>query len=229
MNLQLISNYCWYNWSKEILQRAAQTFADASLKNVRVLVVFPWHKTFVFQFCLFMSTRNSVQIKRQGLCASLILRIETLASETWHGICYFTSVYVVDRLVVSSVLRYLSSSAHGLTECELLDALSCNNEACEAALQATLNDNERKLRLLRFPYSIWYNVRVELGTWGSVDSVASLFSWAINLYNASYRGFSCIFRTSCSYVTFKTFSFSQMPQLKAILPKVGKTCVSSGR
>jgi len=76
---------------------------------------------------------------------------------------------VCGRTPVSAALRYLASSVGGLTELELMDVLSCNDDAVTAAMSSydVADDGSRTSQSrqpCRFPYRLWYDVRKELGT-----------------------------------------------------------------
>jgi len=67
---------------------------------------------------------------------------------------------------VAAALRYLASSVRGLTETELLDLLSCNDDAVTAVMSCEVTEDTRALHLrqpCRFPYQLWYDIRHELG------------------------------------------------------------------
>jgi len=73
---------------------------------------------------------------------------------------------VLCRTPVAAALRYLASSVRGLTELELLDLLSCNNDAVTAAMTYDFNDETKATQsrlLCRFPSRLWYDIRRELG------------------------------------------------------------------
>ena len=53
--------------------------------------------------------------------------------------------------------RYICAAHHGLTEAELLDLLSCNDE-----LMATIYKDDFP-RIVRFPYRYWSAIRIDLG------------------------------------------------------------------
>ena len=53
-------------------------------------------------------------------------------------------------------LRYLTAAHSGLTECELLDVLSCN----DALLRLLLPQGAGELR---YPYPLWHDIRTQLG------------------------------------------------------------------
>jgi len=84
---------------------------------------------------------------------------------------------VCRRTPVAAALRYLASSVRGLTELELLDLLSCNDDAVTAAVSCDVTDDNRtttsQSRLLcRFPCRLWYDIRNELGTYPPPSPVA---------------------------------------------------------
>lgn len=60
------------------------------------------------------------------------------------------------RCVVKAVCNYITLSKDGLTEMEILDLLSCNNEVL-------LNVYETLPTIMRFPYTIWASLRLALG------------------------------------------------------------------
>lgn len=67
---------------------------------------------------------------------------------------------------MAAALRYLASSVRGLTELELLDLLSCNNDAVSAAMMYDFTDDSKAAQspqLCRFPCRLWYDIRQELG------------------------------------------------------------------
>ena len=76
---------------------------------------------------------------------------------------------------MAAALRYLASSVRGLTELELLDLLSCNDDAVIAAMTCDVADDNRtsqqSRQLCRFPYRLWYDIRKELGTHRSLSLV----------------------------------------------------------
>ena len=79
------------------------------------------------------------------------------------------------RTPVAAALRYLASSVRGLTELELLDLLSCNDDAVTAAMSQDVVDDSRtsqsQSRLLcRFPHRLWHDMRSELGTYRTTCS-----------------------------------------------------------
>jgi len=68
---------------------------------------------------------------------------------------------------VAAALRYLASSVRGLTELELLDLLSCNDDAITAATTYDVADDtkpQQSRQPCRFPYRLWFDIRQELGT-----------------------------------------------------------------
>ncbi|ELT96993.1 hypothetical protein CAPTEDRAFT_26022, partial [Capitella teleta] len=67
---------------------------------------------------------------------------------------------IYGETVTSRMLRYLCSAHHGLSEMELLDLLSCNNDV----IQEVLTPLELQAGLIRFPASIWLHVRKLLGS-----------------------------------------------------------------
>ena len=70
------------------------------------------------------------------------------------------------RTQVAAALRYLASSVRGLTELELLDLLSCNDDAVAAAMTYDFTDDTKpsqSRQLCRFPHQLWYDLRQELG------------------------------------------------------------------
>jgi len=74
---------------------------------------------------------------------------------------------------VAAALRYLASSVRGLTELELLDLLSCNDDAVTAAMSQDVVDDSRtsqsQSRLLcRFPHRLWHDMRSALGTYRTI-------------------------------------------------------------
>jgi len=71
------------------------------------------------------------------------------------------------RKPVSAALRYLASSVRGLTELELLDLLSCNDDAVTSVMSSDVTDDFRtsqSRQLCRFPHRLWCDIREELGT-----------------------------------------------------------------
>ena len=67
---------------------------------------------------------------------------------------------------MSAALRYLASSVRGLTELELLDLLSCNDDMLTAVMTYDVTDDSKVLQsrqTCRFPYQLWYDIRHELG------------------------------------------------------------------
>lgn len=65
------------------------------------------------------------------------------------------SIYGKD--IIGHIMRYLTSSYKGITELELLDILSCNNDIMLSVLSLD------SLSFLRFPLDIWNEIRSELG------------------------------------------------------------------
>ena len=61
-------------------------------------------------------------------------------------------------LMIGQIARYISSASSGLSESELLDVLSCNTEALQLAGQT-----DRAAPVLRFPFSLWQEIRQDLG------------------------------------------------------------------
>ena len=61
------------------------------------------------------------------------------------------------KKLVGIVISYLVSGYHGLSENELLDVLSCNNEAL------LLSFSRDMPCVLRFPISIWQEMYQHLG------------------------------------------------------------------
>ena len=61
------------------------------------------------------------------------------------------------EMVVSTIARYLSSARCGLTEMEMLDLLSCNNDVLLALYQSQMPF------VLRFPHLLWMKIRSDLG------------------------------------------------------------------
>jgi len=67
---------------------------------------------------------------------------------------------------VAAALRYLASSVRGLTELELLDLLSCNDDVVTAAISRDVEDDwktPQSRQLCRFPFRLWYDIRQEIG------------------------------------------------------------------
>ena len=58
---------------------------------------------------------------------------------------------------VSGVLRYLCATPTGITELELLDVLSCDNDVVTRLIDVTNADQ------IRFPYVVWLRMKSELG------------------------------------------------------------------
>ncbi len=59
--------------------------------------------------------------------------------------------------LVGHVIRYISSAYHGLSEVELMDILSSSNEVLLLAYPTDMP------KLLRFPHSLWQDMRTDLG------------------------------------------------------------------
>ena len=59
--------------------------------------------------------------------------------------------------LIASIARYLSSANYGLTEMELLDMLSCNNDILLLTYPKDLPT------LLRFPHTVWQRIRNDMG------------------------------------------------------------------
>ncbi|XP_063968859.1 protein qui-1-like [Lytechinus pictus] len=59
--------------------------------------------------------------------------------------------------VTSIILRYLTAARYGLTEAELMDLLSCDDDLLAMVYPHTLP------RVLRFPHRVWINIRIDLG------------------------------------------------------------------
>ena len=55
------------------------------------------------------------------------------------------------------VFRYLTAAHHGLTEAELLDLLSCDDDLLGTIYPESLP------QLLRFPYHLWAAIKYDLG------------------------------------------------------------------
>lgn len=64
---------------------------------------------------------------------------------------------IYGKEIIGHIMRYLTSSHKGITELELLDILSCNNDVMESVLSLD------SLPFLRFPLDIWNEIRNELG------------------------------------------------------------------
>ncbi|XP_077999411.1 NACHT domain- and WD repeat-containing protein 1-like [Glandiceps talaboti] len=60
-------------------------------------------------------------------------------------------------LVVQHTMRYLTATNHGITEIELLDLLSCNDEIINTVYPHYLPS------ILRFPHRIWAGIKYDLG------------------------------------------------------------------
>ncbi|KAL5018424.1 hypothetical protein ScPMuIL_004146 [Solemya velum] len=60
--------------------------------------------------------------------------------------------------LIATIVRYISLSLCGLTEVELLDILSCNNDILLTSFPVDLPC------ILRFPYTLWVQIRDEFGT-----------------------------------------------------------------
>ena len=63
------------------------------------------------------------------------------------------------KKVISHLTRYLSSAHHGLSEMELLDLLSCNNDIMLEVLTPT----QLQSGMMRFPVYIWLHIKKMLG------------------------------------------------------------------
>ena len=61
------------------------------------------------------------------------------------------------KFVVGRIVRYLLLTQKGLTEVELLDILSCDNEVLANVLSSD------KINTLTFPFDVWFEIRSELG------------------------------------------------------------------
>ncbi|XP_022109801.1 NACHT domain- and WD repeat-containing protein 1-like isoform X1 [Acanthaster planci] len=60
--------------------------------------------------------------------------------------------------ITSHILRYLTVAHHGLTEAELMDVLSCDDELLDSIYRENLP------HLIRFPYHLWAAFKYDLGT-----------------------------------------------------------------
>ncbi|XP_072165436.1 NACHT domain- and WD repeat-containing protein 1-like [Diadema setosum] len=76
--------------------------------------------------------------------------------------------------VTSRILRYLSAARYGLTEAELMDLLSCDDELLALVYPHTLP------RVLRFPHRVWINIRIDLGPLIAIRNLdnKTLMSWS---------------------------------------------------
>ncbi|XP_071808214.1 NACHT domain- and WD repeat-containing protein 1-like isoform X2 [Asterias amurensis] len=61
-------------------------------------------------------------------------------------------------VVTNHILRYLTAAHHGLTEAELLDLLSCDDDLLGTIYPESLP------QLLRFPYHLWAAIKYDLGS-----------------------------------------------------------------
>ena len=68
----------------------------------------------------------------------------------------------VGPVVVGHAARYLSAAYSGLSEMELLDLMSCNNDVLEATIPL-VTDADGCSPLLRFPYHVWLELRTGFG------------------------------------------------------------------
>lgn len=64
---------------------------------------------------------------------------------------------IYGKEIIGQIMCYLTSSHKGITELELLDILSCNNDIMLSVLSLD------SLSFLRFPLDIWNDIRNELG------------------------------------------------------------------
>ncbi|XP_006814909.1 NACHT domain- and WD repeat-containing protein 1-like [Saccoglossus kowalevskii] len=60
-------------------------------------------------------------------------------------------------IIVQHTIRYLTAPNHGITEIEILDLLSCNDEVINA-----IYPNQLPM-VLRFPHRVWANIKYDLG------------------------------------------------------------------
>ena len=94
--------------------------------------------------------RSDFEVKKLKLPAQLEAAIERRfdSLENKYG-----------RVVVEHIARYICAAHNGLSEVELLDLLSCNNDVLLQTLPA------RDLgHLLRFPHALWRQIRRAFGT-----------------------------------------------------------------
>jgi len=87
---------------------------------------------------------------------------------------------------VAAALRYLASSVRGLTELELLDLLSCNDDAVTAVMTCDVTDDSRHAQSrqpCRFPYQLWYDIRHELGMSANTPYTGPVLTVFYHSYN----------------------------------------------
>jgi len=106
----------------------------------------------------------------------------------WH-----VYTHLCRRTPVAAALRYLASSVRGLTELELLDLLSCNDDVVTVAMACDFTDDTKPSQprnLCRFPHRLWYDIRQELGML-MLHHTGLYFSYFhINPFNAIYASCS---------------------------------------